>query len=418
VWWHAGASNAIGGAAYKNPFVMWDPSDNSHATLLASGQDSVYQVGNLQPYTTAVNGNGDWALSGEGMSLFFARDLAVSPDGTQFTVVDSDWTGFRPNDAQAALPAHDATSTRHTTSPTITMGLAIAYDPSVTATTGICAIAGCTPKYSNTGGDVGVITGLNGTSGWVTGGLKGQAGYPGNATIGLYIGRDAAGKPFILAASQGAGIWRWQGATASSVPAAGSTWAQQDTAISSQSAAPPGPFLRITGDSAGNIYALDKLQGVYRNTNYGIGAWTKIGTCHANGHGAWNGDLTTDNAGNLWVCCDPVTSGDSGLYKVTTPSSGSISFPGSAVNNLPGSGVCGPIACNPANGHVYACSLGVAGSVLSQLWATSNGGTSWASAGDSSFAQVAYNPRCMRFAQSRLFLGLDTLVAAFGVPSA
>lgn len=402
-WWHTqAASSAVGyhnypgGGSYINPWIIADPNNLQH--LYAAGPSACFR---------SLDGGNTWGLAMEGLQLFGVTDIQVDPNDSSHLVLGTyDWCSFDVTDVQGTLPGSAA----------LQLGTpgggqtvySFAFNPANSD-----VWAGAATKETNTGGEV-YFRSKTGTS-WTATGFGTAAG--GNRALGLYAGLDAGSNLFVIAVSQGAGLWRWTSAGGWAQPTGGSV-------IGASGADPAGTSHPVSGSGA-LLFAFDHQSGLYRSTNFGT-SWTKIWNIRSTNSINGKAILNPTVANELWVTCTPVSSGDSGVYQLAGANTGTVGsgITPVAFTNLPGSGIASQLAIKAGGTHgtVYVLTLADPSQAVpaAQLWATANAGSSWVSAGDSSVgAWCSPNPRHMRLAGNRLVIALGEPAgpAVWGIPS-
>jgi hypothetical protein len=414
-WWHAGANydNWVGGGAWTNAHITIDQSKSKDSPFIYSSGDNGF-------YRYNPNGNPyKWQLAINGLALFSGRSVAVDPGSSQDVTAginpaqhvifgDSDWCNWDIQDGTGvdAFPsepvAHNALE-----------GYALAFD----SVSSVYLSVGT--KYQNTGGDV--FTHAAGkTFTWASTGLAtvlssySNGTYAGTVARGLAAVKDSStSTQYVLAAVETAGLFVmrngvWDTAPASTVIAKN----PQSTAYV--------PFTTLPGYA--NVYVLDRTVGVFRGTGFGT-SWSSssIFPCNTNsdsrtGYLALNPNSAVTGSDELWV------STIGALYKMTkantTPSSNLITpktGQGTVAFTNPGA-----LAFTP-DGTLYCVALGTSGNPNTELWRSTDAGTTWenVSGPGNGVAANASSPQNMAIsADGLVYIGSGGNVLAYGSPAA
>ena len=206
---------------------------------------------------------------------------------------------------------------------------------------------------------------------WVDEGLSGPA--LGRRILGVATGTTDAGAPVILAATSGGGVWRKVG---------GGSWVQvSNGAMSTLQKTKRASFAWPHGSST--VYLYDRQTGVWRSTDAGS-SWVKI----------WAQPSAIDSTGFVAAADgDPstlyVSVGDQGVYRIDGATSGTV---GAGLTPIPIGPTTkpGPIA---VNGGLLVAARVASASAAAELYASTDGGGSWAPIGDEVYGDAALNPR-------------------------
>src|SRR5579859_7350253 len=437
-WWHTAAANGASGyqewLGGKGSFQLHPLIDKSTAS---TSNVSVYVAGAAGFWISTGNTVGasgptasptpSWGIAVNGMALHVGHNVTVSPSNpSQFGWGTSDWCHFQVTDGTA----YNATTTLQGGPPvapppagqSVTEGYALAYDPAPPGPGTVFLSTGA--KYNNDDGQIWAAPAgtLNFTN-ISAGGTSNPGTSGGQVAYGLYCGRLSAGTgaPFLLAFIQGGtgagGVWRLTGFTISSTGAvSGGTWnlastgalgttggqANIPTAVQAPFAADPG--------NPGYIYCFDQASGVWRSSNYGA-SWTSSPIYAAVNNDDRTGQIAVNpaTANELWV------SWSSGLYKISGANSGSAPAAAAVTGITAPGGIC-----FAADGTVYCLALQVpaAGTRVTQLLSSVNGGTTWSRADNGSVAAAASKPSNMVMASTgRIYIATDANIVAYGYPA-
>lgn len=374
-WWHAGASWEfwLGGSDSENPHILIDPNNTKNIYVTNSGG-----------FFRSIDGGKSWQLAVTGMPMLAMHCFAIDPNnaahfvhcGDDYSSIDvnGDPTGNTPGDIVATSPGASLSGSHRESH-------AVCFDTDPVKTARV--YVGLNTAYSqNAGGAVMYRAPSPADSSWTSTGYDTQvSGAP--AVTGLIAGRDGSGNRFVVAIAQGQGAYRWNGTTWSlctendgnPLPGAGGTVGQ---------ITPMTP-----GSEAGHLYCYDRMQGLYRSTDYGQ-SWNQI----------WSG--TTSDSRTGWLALNPNVNGEvwvstdathpdkgSGLYKLTVTDS---TVTVTAFAGVFSAGAAG-IAFGP-DGSLYVIALpgSSPAPAVTTLYVSSNDGQTWTDwcSGDGSAA--SYGP--------------------------
>jgi hypothetical protein len=419
-WWHAGANydNWVGGGAFTNAHITIDQSKSKDSPFIyASGDNGFYRYDpNGNPYK--------WQLAINGLAVFSGRSVAVDPGSTQDSTAgidptkhvifgDSDWCNWDIQDgigvdARPSEPvAHQALE-----------GFALAFD----SASSVYLSAGT--KYQNTGGDVFTHAASKTPFTWTSTGLATaisnyNSALAGSVARGLAAVKDSSTSiQYVLAAVETVGLFVmrngvWDKAPASTVIAHNT---QSTTYV---------PFATLPGYA--NAYALDRTVGVFRGTGFGT-SWTAspIFSCNTNsdsrtGFLALNPNSTQPgNTDELWVS----TIGQ--LYKITNANGANGGSP-NPIPITPKTASGGTAFSNPGalaftpDGTLYCIALGSSSNPNTQLWRSTDGGTTWenVSGPGTALATNASSPQNMAISPDGVvYIASGGNVLAYGTPAA
>jgi hypothetical protein len=312
--WNAASGLCIAQQGFKNPFQRFDPNDATHKTVWAVGSMGPAQATNV-PTPTTTSATAAWQMSNNAYSAFLGHCPAADPNHPGWMVFgDSDWGGWK-----VLGDGMGATGEIVRNGGLAAQNFCHAYDPFTSE-----VWSGSGPKYCNpnSGGKIGKqawnASGV-GTAGWT------DTGYTaGNCVLGLLVihqGDVASGQQYVIACTLNGGIWKYNG----------TSWVQKNTVFGTKlngSGTTTGLRYPIVYDGLGVIYAWDRLQAVFRSTDYGE-TWTPIFTVTSSDMGAGELACNPTNTGELWVSSD---TGD--FYQLTGAESGTVGGGGITKTNV------------------------------------------------------------------------------------
>jgi hypothetical protein len=437
-WWYSSSGEEVlGGSTYQNAHITIDTTV-SPPVIYATGSQGFYYYS-----------DGAWQIAINGMPLYSARSVAIDPGDAQHLVWgDSDWCSWDFNwnitsaenlfpFFQVGSPSKDTLEGQPGTYPPVDdlEGFALAFDQEYTSGNNNNAVYISTgEKYTNDWGDViyheAVATGSVPT--WTSGtGLCGSGGYGtgnagGNVALGLAVARDLSGNQYVIAAvdskngpSTAGGIWLLSGGSWSN-PITG-LFGSEDGTPYQPITIPASPLDPATpGNSC--VYVLDLGTGyLYRSAvtsllSTSLQTWTKIWSYsggaigdHRTGYLA----LNPTKLDELWI------STPTALYQIENASEFTPDGTPTTISSFPASPGAIAIAPGGSYGTVYCIGVGEAGSPNTQLFASTDDGSTWDSVGGPGVAANASYPGNMVVSpDGRIYIaGLGNIVA-YGYPSA
>lgn len=335
-WWLAQnvPSNMIGKSFFTPGQLAVDPTNPQ--VVLVAGRAGVWR---------STDGGANWYPAVRGLQAALTNSIAAKNANLRVGV--GDWTQFSSKD-------HGATVKRWAPNGAILFGYAVELSPNGTT------YVGAGQRDLNTGGEV-YSNGDPFVASWSDLNLP-----AGKRIAGLETGKDAAGTEVVLAAVEGAGLWRkvvgggWvQVATQTAVPVNG-------TRVSLSWPTPSAPY----------VYLAVPGQGLYRSSDRGQ-TWMKV----------WNGS-TLDVAG------DPSSSTGqriyvqrpTAVYRIEDARTGTVENgvlkPVNTWVPQPG-----PVAVGPVGG-VYVAGTGNPPALYGSL----NRGASWSNHADAYYQRAAIFP--------------------------
>jgi hypothetical protein len=422
-WWHGGGSydDYVGGRVWNNAHLVIDQSVSENSpTIYVSGSNGLYIYNPSPP-----SGESIWQVTINGLAVFDGRSVAVDPsDSSHIVFGDSDWCSWDLNWNYTTtwppftnVPSPNPGTLEGGTYPDSAItnagaleGFALAFDPGgsndVYCSTGT--------KYTSTNGDVvyrpdptsqGAYTWNNG-SGLYTA-HSGET--DGNIALGLAVLRDSSNQ-YILAPVDTSGMWLYSSA-------GGGSWTLVSTAIATSAGqATDTQYMPITGpptlatSPAGSscVYVFDRNAGIIFRGTYTTTSPLTSWEAMFNLGGSFSDSRTgyvfldpTPGNNNLWVS---VPSGgtvypDGALIMIESASTytyvaadhnqpAAIALPTYESNAVyPGAVV---VTYESEVTTVYCIGLGSANSPNTQLFTSTNGGSTWNSIGGGISANASY----------------------------
>ncbi|HEY3732795.1 MAG TPA: hypothetical protein VGL63_02660 [Streptosporangiaceae bacterium] len=384
-WWHAGANWELwlGGSNSVNPSILVDPNNSQ----------SIYVTGGGGGFFRSCDGGDSWQLAVVGMPMLGMHCFAIDPaEGSHFVHAGDDYTSL---DVVMGDPAGNMPATIVGTNPggilpppPPTTGShreshAVCFDPGNAANPALVYVGLNTAYGYNGGGGVVYRDASNPSSSWTSTGYDTQildSNGDSPAVTGLFAGLDMNGNRYAVAVAQGAGIFRWDGAT----------WTKGKETDGKHLPGTQGAVAQMTpiaaGNAAGTLYCYDRKVGLYISTDYGQ-HWAQV-----------LAQSTADNRTG-WIAVKPGApdevwiSTDTGLLQVTNigGSGGpSVSSPGGGTF----SGGAAGIAYAPG-GHLYAVALpGTAAGApaVTTLYVSTDDGGNWTDACNGDGSVGSYGP--------------------------
>lgn len=455
-WWHyrngGPYQNWLSGSAWTNACITIDQSASATAPYIyVTGDGGFYRYdpsgvpgGPLYPWQVAVNG----------LANFSARSVAIDPVNPAHLVFGAtDWCSWDVDWELPGLPFACVGSPAPKTleggtwppaGDTGLEGYAFAFDPG--GSNGIYSSQGVKQGQSGSGGSGpagNVVSRPNPAASsppanppytWTAGtGLDGASG--GHIPLGLAVVRDTAAlgaNQYLLAAVAGSGLWLMvNGGSWVNVTSGQKVLATVEGTPYCAFAVPAGPLdPSVPGSSC--VYFLDRGNGkVWRgaataDAGTSLQTWTEIWSYGQPINDTSTGYLCLNPAGNdeLWVttptrlvkikhASQHVAGG--AVTTVTLPPA-----PNPAGQSSPYPVYPGGIAMTYTSGvtTVYCVGLPSASSPSTQLFRSTNDGTSWQSVGGPGVAACAANPGDMAVSpDGRIYISSDGNVVACGYPA-
>lgn len=340
----------LGGSDSVNPHILVDPNTINNA------QGPTIYLSNSGGFFRTTNGGDNWNLAVTGMPVIAMNCFAIDPTdatGTHFVQCGNDYTSIDVT----GDPTGNTASGIVATDPggNLSGGHRESHAVAIDSSDGRVYV-GLDYAYSqpNGGAVMWRVNDATDSSGdlspWTDTGYAAalSPSNPNNApaVIGLIAG-TVSGQRWALAIAQGTGPYYWNGSgwtpgtELDSAPLPGSS----DSPVAQMAPV-------VAGRTAGHLYCYDRVNGIYRSTDYGQ-TWTQI----------WN--KTTADKRSGWLAVNPNANGemwvgaDSGLFKLTGVGSGVVGQPGGPQVTTIGApftaGAAG-IAFSPS-GAIYAIAL-------------------------------------------------------------
>jgi hypothetical protein len=355
-WWHAGANweSWLGGSNSGNPHILIDPNDPKHQRIYVTGHGGFFR---------SYDAGKSWELACNGMPIIKMNQFVIDPKNpSHFVTAGDDYVCYSFTDPTGSTGITDMNAPTSGVKDISLESHGVAFDPDSRL------YLAENEKYSgNDYGRVHYLDPSNPTT-WVPTDYSTSVGKV--APMGLYAGIDATGAKFALTVAQGLGIYRWNG----------TTWSKSTTTDGSAPGVAGGlssrtPTCVFAADAVARvIYFFDRPTGLYCSHDYGK-TWIQV----------WN--KTTSDSRTGWLAAHPTTAGelwmstDTGLFKLTNASSGTVSGKQVTVTTIGGVFSAGAAGIGYApRGDLYAIGLGGTASPappVTTLYVSRDDGGTW-----------------------------------------
>ena len=358
-WWLASnTSLMLGGASYTAASIGLQPPDPSDSCqrprLLVAGRSGVWR---------STDAGTEWYPAVRGMGVSIVDGVAADPRvAGRVYMAAADWGLLYSTD--------DGRHVTRKSPPNAAWGFDVAVETSV-APGRVYVATGA--GSGNTDGEVYSSPDPT-TSGWTAEGLSSVAG--GGRPLAIAV-RKVSGARIVLAAVEGAGVWR----------KSGTRWTKvSSTAMASRQPTVGASFAWASGSK--NVYLYDRQTGVWRSKDNGV-TWLRI----------WQKPSPERGTGYLLV--DPgvtsrlFVSSAEGVHRLDGAVSGTVES-GSLVPLRVGPFTRpGPMAAGPS-GAIFAAERPRGGS-LAAFYRTLDGGQSWEDMADDTYRGTAVFPSDLAF---------------------
>jgi hypothetical protein len=367
-WWLASLPQFMfGGSNYTTSQIALDPRVPPTGTcvrsrLLVAGRSGVWGT---------TDAGRTWYPMVRGMAVTIVHEVAVDPaaTGRVFAAV-ADWGLLSSTNAGANVTVHPAGGT----------GFGLALD---TASHPQAVYLGTGLPDENSGGDV-LVRADPLVPRWRRTGLISSAG----GRVVAIAERSVAGRPVLLAAVDGQGVWRKDG---------DGPWTEVAAAAVPTPAGGGGVSFAWPGGST--VYVYDRQTGLWRSSDAGL-TWTPIWTKRSGP--PFTGSIAADPTEQRRLF---VSIGDDGVYRLDDASSGTVEGGDIAPNRVGAFAHPGPVTVG-RGGVVFAAELAVDGPP--DLLRSSDHGTTWRSIADDAYRASATLPLGLTESGSgELFVCLD-----------
>lgn len=349
------------------PFMKLGQGSYVAAQISTSSADPtrVYVAGRSGVWRS-VDGGGHWRAGVDGLGVTINRDVVVDPTTpSRVYVANTDWVLFGSEDG--------LDSVQQIRPPGSNTGYGLGLD----ATTTPAALAVATgDRDTNTAGEVFTSADPLGGQPWVDEGLGSMTGSKVPVAVAM---NHVGGQRILLVAVDGDGLWR----------KVGGTWSRVSDAAASPLASNSAAFSWAPGSSVAYLYEPDT--GLWRSSDAGA-SWALLRT------------ITSDTPMTGHLAADPAVAGRlflsvaSGLFRVDGAAGPAPTFTDLGVDRP------GPVAVD--GGVLYASSRPAKGA-SARLLRSSDAGSSWTAAADSSYSAGGGNAFALSSGGGRVFAAMN-----------